>query len=193
MANEFLAACPTDCSIPAFPALPVDSDCPSAIVTKSQFCDLILDIDGTIMTSMTFDTPTMTTFLGTNIDNTNAIDNTKLKHLVGEGGGAEPEDVTQDLPKGRTALAERIFTQTWTFKNVTDEYYEFFRYLQCTVPDKFIYGNVGGHMFGSDEGIEIKDLKAYPVDGGAKDDVETWVVVITYDSRIAPVRIDNPL
>lgn len=195
MANTFKfndnTTCPTNCTRPLFPALPVLADCPTGATLKSQMCDLILDITGDVMTGITTDDAGVTAWTTTNVDNTNT-DNTKARHLVGIGSGSEPALTERDGPKGRVNITSTIRTQTWTFETASFDVNEFFRYLECNAPQKFMYGNTGGWAFVGEEGIDIETFKCYPVEAGGKDDVYSWTIVIGYDSKISPKAINSP-
>lgn len=189
--NTFLA-CPADCDTAlTLGAIDTNQDCTSYAQKYAQISDLIIKPDAANAPLNWTGAPTVAAVAG-EIDNTNT-DGTKSKWLVGEGGIVAPDKVVDEYPKRKTKVNFRTYTLTFNVKNLGDDQYDFLRQLQCGSTDfKIWYANVGGHIFGGANGIDILSIDCdfiYSEDRNAK---EIATVTITWESDGDPARGNTP-
>lgn len=189
--NSFLS-CPTDCSTPLLlPAIEQVQNCTNYKQAFSQISDLIIVPDGAPDPLDLTGAPDAA-LVAASIDNMN-VDNTKSRHIVGEGGVAAPEKITDEYPKRQSRTVFRTYTLTFNIKNLTDAQYEFLRALQCGWTGfSFYYANVGGHLFGDAGGILPASVDVdFPLAEG-RDDKEIATLTITWDADGDPPRYNKP-
>lgn len=189
--NTFLT-CPADCDTAlVLGAIDVNQDCTSYQQKYSQVCDLIIMPDGATAPLDWTSAPTVAAVSGA-VDNADTVGG-KSKHLVGEGGIAAPEKIADEYPKRKTKVNFRVYTLPFVVKNLSDDQYEFLRQLQCGNTDfKIWYANVGGHIFGGANGIDITSIDAdFPLSEG-RDDKESATVTVTWEADGDPERGNAP-
>lgn len=189
--NTFLT-CPADCDTAlTLGAIDVNQDCTSYQQKYSQVCDLIITPDSANAPLDWTGAPTVAAVAG-EVDNSD-VTGAKSKWLVVEGGVPVPEKVTDEYPKRKSKTSFRVYTLTATVKNLSDEMYAFLRQLQCGDTSFVIwYANVGGHVFGGANGIDIASIDVdFPLSDG-RDDKESAIITITWDADGDPDRGDAP-
>lgn len=189
--NSFLT-CPADCdSTLTLGAIDVNQDCTSYQQKYSQICDLIIMPDGATEPLDWTGAPTVTAVTG-EVDNADTVGG-KSKHLVGEGGIAAPEKVVDEYPKRKTKTSFRTYTLTFVVKNLGDDQYDFLRQLQCGDTQFVIwYANVGGHIFGGANGVDIDSIDVDFVYSEGRDDKEQATIIITWEADGDPERGNAP-
>lgn len=189
--NTFLT-CPVDCDDTlVLGAIDVNQDCTNYPQKYSQICDLVLRPDGANAPLDWTGAPTVTAVTG-EIDNADTVGG-KSKHLVGEGEIQAAEKTSDEYPKRKTKVNNRLYTLPFTIKNLSDEQYEFLRQLQCGVTAyRISYANVGGHIFGGAEGIDIDSIDVDFIYSGGRDDKEQAVITITWSADGDPDRGNAP-
>lgn len=189
--NTFLT-CPADCDEAlVLGAIDVNQDCTNYQQKYSQVCDLIIMPDGATAPLNWASAPTVTAVTG-EVDNADTVGGVS-KHLVGEGGIAVPEKIADEYPKRKTKVNNRLYTLTFTVKNLSDDQYDFCRQLQCgSTAFSIWYANVGGHIFGGANGIDILSIDCdFPLNEG-RDDKELAIITVTWESDGDPARGNAP-
>lgn len=193
MALQEFYSCPTGCDVALIlPAIDAEQDCTTYPILDSQVCDIVIKpdaandpLDWTVP-----DTPALATG---EIDNTEAL-GAKSKHLVGEGGVAEPEAEVQEYPKNQNKVVKRTYTLEMTFKNMSAEQYAFFQVLQCGQTGfTFYYANLAGFIFGKAGGIEPLSIDVVMPLGAARGDKQLATIRITFEAAGDPNRYPSPL
>lgn len=189
--NTFLT-CPADCDTALdLGAIDVNQDCTAYQQKYSQVCDLIIQPDAANAPLNWAGAPTVAAVAG-EVDNTNT-DGTKSKWLVGEGGVAVPEKITDEYPKRKSKTSFRTYTLIFNVKNLSDEQYAFLQQIQCGNTDfKIWYANVGGHIYGGATGIDITYIDADLPLGEGRDDKEIGTITVQWDADGDPTRGNAP-
>jgi len=181
MANDFIS-CPADCDEAfLFGSIPIDQSCTTYDQPFSQVCDLIIRPTGAAA-PLDYTDPALPLAVALEIDNTN-IDNTKSKHLIGEGGVAVPDKEVGEYPKRQTRITNRAYALVFNIKNLTPSMYAFLQALQCGPTNfTFYYATVGGRLFAPVEGIEPTSIDVDLPLGEGRDDKEIGTITITWDA-----------
>ncbi len=186
----FLTGCPADCdSNNLLPAIPEAQDCTSYEVKLSQVSDLYIMPDGATNPLASWST-TPTAVAGA-IDNTDTT-NAKCKWLVGEGE-IVVEEVTQDYPKQKSKITERIYTMNFRVWDMAN-HYDFLRQLQCGATSlSFWYGDLADYIFGKASGIQPELVNVQMPKGGGRDDKASGLIIMRWRADGDPERRTNPL
>lgn len=127
------------------------------------------------------------------IDNTDATD-VNQKQLFGVGSIAEPEESEATINDFQSIVLNRRYTLTFTTYDLGDDTYDYLRKVQCgKVRPKFVFGDVGGYLYGIDGGIvPAKWTVAFPHNTG-QDALNQAIITILFDADTDPDRVVNPL
>ena len=130
MINEFTdISCPADCSTPVLlGAIAEDQSCVT-VPDYSQVRDLLITPDGAPQPIDWTAAPAVT-YVADSIDNTEAL-GAKSKHLVGQGGVAEPELREVEMPDRAIVVASRTYTLTFRVSITEQAVYDMLRQMQC--------------------------------------------------------------
>jgi hypothetical protein len=190
--NQYLD-CPDDCDTSVLlPAISQEQDCTSYPQKDSQVCDLFITPDGA---EEPFDwtVPLVPTVVTGAIDNTEAL-NAKTKRIVGTGGVDAPDEQVQAYPKQQEKVTKRTYTVVFNIHNVDLAHYNFGRALQCgDTGFTFWYANLAGNLYGGENGIRPKSVKAEMPLGAGAEDKEIITVTIVWEADGDPDRTPNPL
>lgn len=193
MALQSFYSCPSGCDTALIlPAIDAEQDCTTYPILDSQVCDLIIKPDAAV-DPLDWTVPATPALATGEIDNTETL-GAKSKHLVGEGGVAEPEAEVQDYPKNQTKVVKRTYTLEMVFRNLSDDQYAFFQVLQCGHTGfTFYYANLAGNLFGQAGGINPLSVDVVLPLGAARGDKQQATVRITWEAAGDPNRYPNPL
>lgn len=189
--NTFLT-CPADCDTAlVLGAIDVQQDCTTYVQKYSQVCDVLLTPTGAPQPLDWTGAPTVTAVAGA-VDNADTVGG-KSKWIVGEGGIAVPEKVTDEYPKRKSKTNFRVYTLIHTIKNMSDEMYDFLLQLQCgSTAFSFAYATVGAKVFGGANGISVNSIDVDFPKGEGRDDKELAILTITWEADGDPPRGDAP-
>lgn len=179
--NTFLT-CPADCDTAlTLGAIDVNQDCTNYTQSYSQVCDLIITPDGANAPLDWTSAPTVTA-VANEVDNADVAGGVS-KHLVGEGGIPPPEKIIDEYPKRKSKTNTRVYTLTFTVKNLSADQYDFLRQLQCG-SDAFTvwYGDVGGYVYGGSTGIDILSIDVDFPKGEGRDDKNFATIIVTWEA-----------
>lgn len=179
--NTFLT-CPADCDTAlTLGAIDVNQDCTNYVQKYSQVCDLIITPDGANAPLDWSSAPTVTA-VANEVDNASTAGGVS-KHLVGEGGIPAPEKIIDEYPKRKSKTNTRVYTLTFTVKNLSADQYDFLRQLQCG-SDAFTvqYADVGGYIYGGSTGIDILSIDVDFPKGEGRDDKNFATVIVTWEA-----------
>lgn len=127
------------------------------------------------------------------IDNTDATD-VSQKQIFGQGDMPLPEFQSVTTNNFNSVDIAGTFTLNFDIFDVGATSYDYLRKLQCaTVKPLFIFSTVGGYLYGKDGGITPTQFRLSPVLERGEEAVEKWTCTITWKSRTAPDRVENPL
>lgn len=127
------------------------------------------------------------------IDNTDATD-VSQKQIYGQGDMPLPEFQSVTTNNFNSVDIAGTFTLNFDIFDVGATSYDYLRKLQCaTVKPLFIFSTVGGYLYGKDGGITPTQFRLSPVLERGEEAVEKWTCTITWKSRTAPDRVENPL
>lgn len=128
-----------------------------------------------------------------NIDNTDITD-VAQKQIFGQGDMPLPEFQSVVTNNFNSVDIAGTFTLNFDIFDVGATSYNYLRKLQCaTVKPYFIFSTVGGYLYGKDGGIVPTQFRLSPVLERGEESVEKWTCTITWKSRTAPDRVENPL
>jgi len=125
-----------------------------------------------------------------------AIDNSaadKVRKLTVIGDLPEPEQEIRIVSNRRRIPGKKVFTLNATVDDVSDENYNAMRALECYPIVRIWYGNIGGKLYGGQEGIRASIVKANaPLDRG-QNTYERIEYGFLFESTCHPPRIENPI
>lgn len=128
-----------------------------------------------------------------NIDNTDATD-VAQKQFWGVGSIDAPENLEQTINDGQTVILDRTRTLTFTIFDIGDDTYDYFRELQCDkIRPYFIYGDLGGYLYGVDGGLVPKLFQPSNPKSSGEDAINQIQITIAFDGKTDPDRVPNPL
>ena len=127
------------------------------------------------------------------IDNTDATD-VNQKRIFGVGSVAEPEESVATINDFQEKVLNRRYSLSFTTYDLGDDTYDYLRKIQCgKVKPVFVFGDVGGYLYGIDGGIvPAKWTVAFPKNTG-QDSLNQAVITILFDLDNDPDRVVNPL
>lgn len=183
--NNFLT-CPADCDEDLLlGAIDVEQDCTNYKQYRSQITDVVITPDGA--TSPIAVAGHVYTLDEGEIDNTNE-DNTKSKHLVGEGEVPAPEKQVDEYPKFKDKTTLRTYALNFTIKNLSDSMYDLLLQMQCGWTGFTFHYFDEAYGYGPDGGIEPKSVDVDFPRGGGRTDKQQATLVITWDADGDPPR-----
>lgn len=187
-----ILTCPADCDTDLqLPAIPEEQDCTTYAQTLSQISDIYIVPDGAPDPITNWATTPTATALA--IDNT-VTDNSKSKWIVGQGGVAVPEKVTTEYPKLKSKTDERIYSISFTIKNLVAAQYDFLRQLQCGWTGfKFYYGDLADFIYGVSGGLSPEYVDVDFPKGEANTDKNIAILTLRFRANGDPERRTNPL
>lgn len=117
----------------------------------------------------------------------------KVRELIVIGDLPEPEQEVRIVSDRRKVMGTKNFKLNITVDDATDDNYEFMRTLECGFTVRIWYGNIGGKLYGDQNGVLCDVTKANaPLDRG-QNTFERFEFTFEWEAAGHPPRIDNPM
>lgn len=187
MFDNIFTICPDECyTNVVYPAIEIDQLCTDFQVFESQVNTLLFRPDNA-------DSPTdwsiKRDWLQV-IDNADTS-NQKVKLIKGEGGVLVPTKTISQIGVNHQFVAARLYTLTYRTKNLSDLMYAFLQKVQFSETKfTFNYMNIGGHIFGGEDGIRPWFTDVDFVYADSRDTVEEATITFRWFANSEPERAE---
>ncbi len=109
--------------------------------------------------------------------------------MIGDLPPAETDEI--EISLGRKIQTPATFTVNYEIDDVTQDNYDFMRWLECNTVFKIWY-SANEVIFGGNEGIEVNLQGKYQIERGQKS-VQKIVGTAKWENKFSPVRTTNPM
>ena len=123
------------------------------------------------------------------LDATADVDGILDLHVIGDYPPAEAEDIVISLNRTITTPATHIIN--FEIDDVSDDNYEFMRWLECNTLMK-LWFSANELIFGGNTGIEVMIKAKYQIERGSKS-LQKIIGTVTWESKFSPERTTNPM
>lgn len=127
----------------------------------------------------------------TRVDN-ESLDDDAIRELAVIGALPIPEQTEKPISQNRTAYSQKVFTLPFIIDDNSDENYDFMRSTGCNRSYRFWFATAGGKLYGGNTGI-LAILKGNENIVNTREEFAVLEFELKWKSRLAPIRIDNPM
>lgn len=103
-----------------------------------------------------------------------------------------PTAIVKDISNGRKKSIGKDHVLNFLIDDISDENYEFMRYLECGGEVKIWYETEGGRMFGGNNGINVSLSMGSQLNRG-RDEIAALIAVATWRAKFTEERALSPI
>ena len=123
------------------------------------------------------------------LDPTSDVDAIIDLHVMADQPPKEQEEI--EISLGRKIYTPSTFTINYDIDDVSDDNYEFMRWLECNTVFTVWY-SANETLFGGNTGIDVNMTGSYQVERGQKS-LQKIVGTVKWESEFSPERTTNPM